>query len=574
MRSIEAVRDRAHASRRAARARAHRPRTSDVAGSTRRVGACWPRPSSNPRARSAYPSRSGAHLAPTDFDRARSAFERAAVLAQADRVTAERVARERLRLAEEHGDARGRVTAIDGAVVAAARRVRSGRPGRRDRRRTRRIARTAIRLELIALRRRQAQLARIDAPEQVRGSSCSRRSRCRPASRAAARSDRARRGARALRRARRARAELAGRRRRPGSCDVAVDPARRCVAARRPARSGARTARIARGEGAGLCRADVGGGARRARPHRRRGAREDVSVRRARRSARHVARTRPAAHAGSHRRRDALRPGGGAARVRGLRDRCTRSGDLARRGALRARQGARGRAELSARARSTHRARRRHRQHRRGARTSESRSHSPRPATSRAGTSNARSGSRARTADLESVLELEKALVAIHRPSYRSSGASSRRSRSSAATTNARSCSHRSPPRSAMRPPANRVARRRAPARARWCRRGRDRSVSPGARGVARGHVLARVARRSAARTGTLGRARAGASRRGAHVARWRGRASRTARGRVGARDQARRQCAGGAGLRGVARAPPRRSHRARGHRPMPRPVR
>ncbi|MDQ3335380.1 MAG: hypothetical protein M4D80_09465 [Myxococcota bacterium] len=110
----------------------------------------------------------GRAAAPTDFDRARSAFDRAATLAQGtgiDRATAERVARERLRLAEEHGTRDDTIVGIESLATILLAAFGPAGPSEVPASETPDRA-TAIRRELIALRRRQAQLARIDAPER------------------------------------------------------------------------------------------------------------------------------------------------------------------------------------------------------------------------------------------------------------------------------------------------------------------------------------------------------------------------------------------------------------------------
>lgn len=109
----------------------------------------------------------GRAAAPTDFERARGAFERAATIAHGiDRVAEERVARERLRLAEEHGTREDAVAAIDAlaaVLLAAFGPAGPGAAGPSDAP----DRAVTLRRELIALRRRQAQLARIDAPERA-----------------------------------------------------------------------------------------------------------------------------------------------------------------------------------------------------------------------------------------------------------------------------------------------------------------------------------------------------------------------------------------------------------------------
>src|SRR5205823_5723162 len=101
-----------------------------------------------------------------NFARAQEAFEKAAALA-ANSPAAERVARERMRVAEDHGapdDVAAAIDALAGVLLAAFGPAGPGsEPGttpageRPDRA-------TALRLELVALRRRQAQLARVEQP--------------------------------------------------------------------------------------------------------------------------------------------------------------------------------------------------------------------------------------------------------------------------------------------------------------------------------------------------------------------------------------------------------------------------
>ncbi|HEU4729267.1 MAG TPA: hypothetical protein VFT22_15305, partial [Kofleriaceae bacterium] len=104
--------------------------------------------------------------APSDFGRAQAAFDQAAVLAPDDRLTAERIARERLHAAEAHGtpgEVASAIEALAGQLVQAFGPAGAeltegdGRPERAQR----------MRRELVALRRRQAQLARTDAPERA-----------------------------------------------------------------------------------------------------------------------------------------------------------------------------------------------------------------------------------------------------------------------------------------------------------------------------------------------------------------------------------------------------------------------
>jgi len=111
----------------------------------------------------------GSEVERADYGRAQGAFDQAAALAQGGAM-AERIARERLRMAEAHGtpdDVANAIEALatqlvaafgaaggDGAAAAAA---GADRPDRAQH----------IRRELVALRRRQAQLARADAPERA-----------------------------------------------------------------------------------------------------------------------------------------------------------------------------------------------------------------------------------------------------------------------------------------------------------------------------------------------------------------------------------------------------------------------
>jgi tetratricopeptide (TPR) repeat protein len=119
----------------------------------------------------------GRAAAEKDFDRARSAFDRAATLAASvaarteqagdlHQRRVERVARERLRVSEEHGTREDVLAAIEtlASVLLAA----FGPAGPSELSAAEVPARAAaIRRELIALRRRQAQLARIDNAERA-----------------------------------------------------------------------------------------------------------------------------------------------------------------------------------------------------------------------------------------------------------------------------------------------------------------------------------------------------------------------------------------------------------------------
>ncbi|MBA3391539.1 MAG: hypothetical protein H0T89_02790 [Deltaproteobacteria bacterium] len=107
----------------------------------------------------------GRTAAASDYERARSAFERSATLAT-EHVTAERVGRERLRIAEEHGTPEDVLVALDALATlllqsfgpAGPSDVVAGEAPDRA---------TYIRREIVALRRRQAQLSRTDAPERA-----------------------------------------------------------------------------------------------------------------------------------------------------------------------------------------------------------------------------------------------------------------------------------------------------------------------------------------------------------------------------------------------------------------------
>src|SRR5262249_6092780 len=107
-----------------------------------------------------------------EMARAQEAFDKAAALATPG-TAAERIARERLRIAEEHGTPEDVAAAIDAlagvllagfgpagpaeSVTPTAGPTPGGRPDRAS----------ALRLELVALRRRQAQLARNEQPDKT-----------------------------------------------------------------------------------------------------------------------------------------------------------------------------------------------------------------------------------------------------------------------------------------------------------------------------------------------------------------------------------------------------------------------
>ncbi|HEY0195669.1 MAG TPA: tetratricopeptide repeat protein, partial [Kofleriaceae bacterium] len=101
--------------------------------------------------------------AATEYPRAQAAFDQAAGLSHGG-TAAERIARERLRAAELHGtpdDITAAIEALASQLIAAF-----GPPGD-DPAADRPERAQLIRRELVALRRRQAQLARTDAPEQA-----------------------------------------------------------------------------------------------------------------------------------------------------------------------------------------------------------------------------------------------------------------------------------------------------------------------------------------------------------------------------------------------------------------------
>ncbi len=118
----------------------------------------------NPARKISYWLEVGRAAGPTDHPRAQAAFDRAGLLAAAaGGATAERIARERLRIAEEHGtpaDVGAAIESLANLLLAAfgpagpvADPGVQQNEGRLDRS-------TALRRELVALRRRQAQLAR------------------------------------------------------------------------------------------------------------------------------------------------------------------------------------------------------------------------------------------------------------------------------------------------------------------------------------------------------------------------------------------------------------------------------
>jgi len=100
-----------------------------------------------------------------EAQRSAEAFEKAAQLAGSG-PGAERVARERLRVAEEHGTPGDVAVAIDGLATILLAAFGPAGPGTEGAAGTTDRA-AHLRLELVALRRRQAQLARIDNPDKA-----------------------------------------------------------------------------------------------------------------------------------------------------------------------------------------------------------------------------------------------------------------------------------------------------------------------------------------------------------------------------------------------------------------------
>ncbi|HEY5924280.1 MAG TPA: hypothetical protein VIV11_21530, partial [Kofleriaceae bacterium] len=113
-----------------------------------------------------------AAAAANDVSRAHEAFEKAAQVAAAANLSSasERIARERLRVVEEHGTPADVGVAIDGLAQVLLAAFGPAGPGAEpgttaaDERPTRA---TALRLELVALKRRQAQLARKESPDKA-----------------------------------------------------------------------------------------------------------------------------------------------------------------------------------------------------------------------------------------------------------------------------------------------------------------------------------------------------------------------------------------------------------------------
>ncbi len=107
-----------------------------------------------------------------EYTRAQEAFAQAAVLAKDAPALAERVAREQLRVAEENGPPEDVATAIDALATVLLASFGPAGPGAEpgvvptsDAPTSDRA--TALRRELVALRRRQAQIARVDSPEKA-----------------------------------------------------------------------------------------------------------------------------------------------------------------------------------------------------------------------------------------------------------------------------------------------------------------------------------------------------------------------------------------------------------------------
>ncbi|HEX3762711.1 MAG TPA: hypothetical protein VHW23_28645 [Kofleriaceae bacterium] len=118
----------------------------------------------NPARKTAYWLEVARAAAPTDYGRAQAAFDQAAGLASGP--TGERIARERLRLAEAHGapgDVAAAIDALAGQLIAllGGADAAAARPEDQPERAQ------LLRRELVALRRRQAQLARTEAPDRA-----------------------------------------------------------------------------------------------------------------------------------------------------------------------------------------------------------------------------------------------------------------------------------------------------------------------------------------------------------------------------------------------------------------------
>ena len=109
----------------------------------------------------------GRHAGTTEYARAQQAFDKAAEIAASGPV-AERVARERLRIAEENGTPEDVAAAVENlaTLLLAAFGIAGGPDAGGDAEHQTDRA-TAIRRELVALRRRQAQLARGAQPERA-----------------------------------------------------------------------------------------------------------------------------------------------------------------------------------------------------------------------------------------------------------------------------------------------------------------------------------------------------------------------------------------------------------------------
>lgn len=107
-----------------------------------------------------------------EISRAHEAFEKAAQVAAAagDAAASERIARERLRVVEEHGapdDVAAALDALAQVLLAAFGPAGPGADPSASAAGERPTRAVALRLELVALRRRQAQLARKDSPDQA-----------------------------------------------------------------------------------------------------------------------------------------------------------------------------------------------------------------------------------------------------------------------------------------------------------------------------------------------------------------------------------------------------------------------
>ncbi|MCX5740880.1 MAG: hypothetical protein NT062_00100, partial [Proteobacteria bacterium] len=121
-----------------------------------------------PARKIAYHLEVGRAAGATEYPRAQTAFDRAAQIAQTlgDATLGERIARERLRIAEAHGTTEDTSAAIDALANLLLGSLGALGTGEVDPTSSTTRA-TAIRRELVALRRRQAQIVRAEAPDKA-----------------------------------------------------------------------------------------------------------------------------------------------------------------------------------------------------------------------------------------------------------------------------------------------------------------------------------------------------------------------------------------------------------------------